>query len=109
MRRNYSLVPSMIQSSPGIIWSFNNPYEIFHFNESHPLHVSNQICNDTSFCLWYSSPIFYFNDSLLTQYAFMGELNKWTFISQQRFSHLTINFNSTLNAVLITWKSRDHI
>ncbi|CAF2091167.1 unnamed protein product [Rotaria magnacalcarata] len=102
MKRNYSLIPSMIGSSPnGIIWSYDNPYEIFYFNEKNSLFISNKICNSTSFCLWYSSPIWIFNDSLSTQYSFMGEINKWTFISQQRFSSLTFNSQNTQMTILV--------
>jgi len=101
MRHNYSLIPSMIGSSSGIIWSFDNPYEIFTFDNNHSLQISNQICNDTSFCLWYTSPLLQFNDSESTKYAFMGELNKWTFISQQRFSSLTINSDNTQMTITV--------
>jgi hypothetical protein len=81
----------MIKSPEGIIWSLDNPYELFTFDKNHSLFVSNIKCNDTSFCLWYSSPFWQFNDSSSTKYAFMGEINKWTFISRQRFSSLNIN------------------
>ena len=102
MRRNYSLTPSMIGgSSSGIIWSFDNPYEIFTIDENHSLQISNQICNDTSFCLWYNSPLWIFNDSLSTKYAFMGELNKWTFVSQQRFSSLILNSDNTQMTIIV--------
>ncbi|CAF1333687.1 unnamed protein product [Rotaria magnacalcarata] len=95
MKRNYSIVPSMIRSSNGILWSFDNPYKINYFDEIHSLEISNKICNLTSFCLWYSSPIWSFNDSLSTKYSFMGEINKWTFISQQRFPSLYTNVDNT--------------
>ncbi|CAF3069093.1 unnamed protein product [Rotaria sp. Silwood2] len=101
MRRSYSIKPSMIESSDGIIWSYNNPYNIYTFNENHPIFVSSQICNETSFCLWYSSPIWSFNDSLSTKYSFMGELNKWTFISQQRFTSFKINSQNTQMTIIV--------
>ncbi|CAF4557909.1 unnamed protein product [Rotaria socialis] len=101
MKRNYSIVPSMIRSSNGILWSFDNPYKINYFDENHSLEISNKICNLTSFCLWYSSPIWSFNDSSSTKYSFMGEINKWTFISQQRFSSLHTNVDNTQMTIIV--------
>ncbi|CAF1064276.1 unnamed protein product [Adineta steineri] len=101
MIRNYSIIPSMIGSPSGIIWSFDNPYELFTFDENHSLFISTEKCNDTTFCLWYSSPIWQFNDSLSTKYVFMGELNKWTFVSQQRFSSLNLNSENTQMTIII--------
>jgi hypothetical protein len=95
MRRNYSLIPSMIGSSSGIIWSFDDPYELFNFDENNQLFISNNTCNERLFCLCYSSSIWTFNDSLSIKYVFMGEFKKWTLISQQRFSSLTFNFDNT--------------
>jgi len=102
MKRNYSLIPSMIgSSSSGFIWSFQNPYQLFYFDNNHPLIISKQICNDTSFCLWYNSPLWTFNDSQSTKFAFMGEINKWTFISRQRFTHLYNNYHNTQMTITI--------
>jgi len=101
MKRNYSIIPSMIGSSSGLIWSFDNPYELFTFDNNHPLQISKQICNDTSFCLWYNSPLWIFNDSQSTKYSFMGEINKWTFISRQRFSELNINSDNTQMTIIV--------
>jgi hypothetical protein len=101
MKRNYSIIPSMIGSSNGIIWSFDNPYQLFTFDQNHSVQISHQLCNDTSFCLWYNSPLWYFNDSQSTKYAFMGELNKWSFVSQQRFSSLFINSDNTNMTIIV--------
>jgi hypothetical protein len=102
MKRNYSIIPSMIGgTSLGLIWSYDNPFKLFYFNENNSLDISKDLCNETSFCLWYNSPILYFNDSLSTQYSFMGELNKWTFISRQRFSSLILNNNNTQMRILV--------
>ncbi|CAF2054431.1 unnamed protein product [Rotaria magnacalcarata] len=101
MKRNYSIVPSMIRSSNGILWSFDNPYKINYFDENHSLEISNKICNLTSFCLWYSSPIWSFNDSVSSKYSFMGEINKWTFISQQRFPSLYTNADNTQMTIVV--------
>ncbi|CAF0787041.1 unnamed protein product [Rotaria sordida] len=101
MRRSYSIKPSMIGSPDGIIWSYDNPYEIYTFDDNHSLEISNEKCHFTSFCLWYSSPVWIFNDSLSTKYSFMGELNKWTFISQQRFTSLTIDSQNTQMIIIV--------
>jgi hypothetical protein len=101
MKRNYSIIPSLIRSPNGILWSFDNPYKINYFDENHSLKISNKICNLTSFCLWYSSPIWSFNDSLSTKYSFMGEINKWTFISQQRFSSRYTNVDNTQMTIIV--------
>jgi hypothetical protein len=102
MQRNYSLIPSMIGSPGGLIWSFDNPYELFYFNSNNSLQISKDRCNETSFCLWYISPLHQFNNSLQTKYSFMGELNKWTFISRQKFSSLNLNEDNTQMTINVT-------
>ncbi|CAF1363006.1 unnamed protein product [Rotaria sordida] len=47
------------------------------------------------------SLLWYFNDSLSTKYAFMGELNEWRFISQQRFYSLTINSDNIQMIIMV--------
>jgi hypothetical protein len=102
MKRNYSIIPSMIGgTSSGLIWSYDNPFNLFYFNENNSLEISKELCHENSFCLWYNSPLLYFNDSLSTKYSFMGELNKWTFISRQRFSSLYINNNNTQMIIIV--------
>jgi hypothetical protein len=86
MRRDYSLVPSMIDSPPGILWSYDEPSILLSFNDTHPLQVPAGQCKDSSFCLWYVSPLWHFNDVNSTAYALMGEVDKWTAVSQQRFT-----------------------
>ena len=101
MKRNYSIIPSMIRSSDGLIWSFDNPYQLFTFDQNHSLNISHQLCNETSFCLWYTSPLWNFNDSQSTKYSFMGEMNKWSFVSQQRFPSLYTNSDNTNMTIIV--------
>lgn len=85
MRRDYLVSPSMIGAETGLMWSYDDPSNVTVFDESHPLAVSASKCNDSSFCLWYLSPVWSFTDSNNTQYALLGNLNKWTAVSRQRF------------------------
>jgi hypothetical protein len=91
MRRDYLVSPSMIGAQAGLIWSYDDPSTVTIFNESHPLAVSASRCNDSSFCLWYVSPVWSFADPSNTQYALLGNLNKWTAVSRQRFPSFSRN------------------
>ena len=51
MKRDYAVYPSMIDSEPGIVWFYNNTQKISPLNETSPLGVSADRCNDSSFCL----------------------------------------------------------
>jgi hypothetical protein len=66
-----------------------------YLDNIHPLTVSANKCNNSSFCLWYLSPLWNFSDSSNTTYALLGELNKWTAVSRQRFLSLTTNIERT--------------
>ena len=46
MQRDYSIIPSMIGAQTGIIWSYDDPSKVAHFDETHPLFVSSTICNN---------------------------------------------------------------
>ena len=78
MKRDYAVYPSMIESESGIIWSYDNAQMVSTFDDTHSLNVTAQKCNDLSICVWYVSPVWQFNDVVRTQYALLGELNKWT-------------------------------
>jgi hypothetical protein len=100
MRRDYLVYPMMIGAQPGIIWSYNDSNIISTFDSVNPLHVSSNQCNNLSICLWYVSPLHPLNDSLGTQYALLGEKNKWTTVSQQRFTSIVKDTEN--NQVTIT-------
>lgn len=85
----------MIGAQAGIIWSYDDPSKVTNFDETHPLLVSSTICNNSSFCRWYLSPVWSFSDPKNTQYALLGEWNKWTAVSRQRFNLVTTNAENT--------------
>ncbi|CAF1150017.1 unnamed protein product [Rotaria sordida] len=81
MQRDYLIYPLLIGTHSGVIWSYENPLELIIFDNNHPLDVSANKCNSSSFCLWYVSPLWQFNDVNNTTHALMGESDKWTFVS----------------------------
>ena len=100
MKRDYLVYPSMIRAQSGVIWSYDNASVVSSFSETDPLHVSANECDDSKLCLWYVSALQTLNDSLGTKYALLGEWNKWTAVSQQRFKSIVTNVNK--NQVMIT-------
>ncbi|CAF3961313.1 unnamed protein product [Rotaria sordida] len=71
MRRDYSVLPSMIGAQAGLIWFYDDPSTLTTFDETYPLAISANKCNDSSFCLWYLSPVWSFADPNNTQYALL--------------------------------------
>jgi hypothetical protein len=101
MKRDYIIIPTMIGAQAGIIWSYDEVDTTQPFNDAVPLQISAKQCNHLAFCLWYISPIQSLNDSTREiHYALLGEPNKWTAVSQQRFSSIVTN--TTNNEVIIT-------
>jgi hypothetical protein len=90
MKRNYTISPSMIgsQSKSAVIWAYNDSKVVTTFDDSIPLKVSADECHNVSLCLWYISPLQSLNDPTGVQYALLGEWNKWTAVSQQRFTSI---------------------
>lgn len=85
MKRDYILYPKTIGARSGVIWFFNDPNSMTDFNDHSPLHIAANKCNDTSLCIWYISPLIPLYDPLGYQFALLGESNKWTPVSRQRF------------------------
>lgn len=105
MKKDYSIYPSTIRSRSGIVWFYDNSSSISIFNESNPINVRSNECHNTSNCLWYISPLQSLNDSQETQYALLGELNKWTTVSRQRFLSIQtdiINHQARITVVGVT-------
>ena len=71
-----------------------------HLINNHPLDISANKCDNSSFCLWYISPLWQFNDANNTKYALLGESDKWTTVSRQRFT--SINMNKENNQTTIS-------
>jgi hypothetical protein len=101
MKRDYTVYPSMIGDESGIIWSYDNAQVISTFDDTHPVHVSSSKCNDLSICLWYVSPLWQFNDPGRTKYALLGESNKWTAVSRQRFVSITTNTEKMQTTIVV--------
>jgi len=101
MKRDYSVYPSMIDSESGIVWFYNNPTKISTLNYTSPLDVSATRCNDLSICVWYISPLWQFNDLNKTKYALLGEWNKWTAVSRQRFLSIITNTENTQTTIIV--------
>jgi hypothetical protein len=93
MKRDYAIYPSMIGAQPGVIWSYDNSDVVLTFDNANPLNVSANQCHNLSICLWYVSPLQSLNDSTGIQYALLGEWNKWTAVSQQRFASIITKQN----------------
>jgi len=109
MQVDYSIIPTKINAQSGIIWSYDNFTDISAFDEQHPLHVFANKCDNSSFCLWYLSPLWQFNDVNQTKYAFMGESNKWTYVSRQRFRSIDTNVERTQTIISIEGASNENI
>jgi hypothetical protein len=101
MKRDYSVYPSMIEGESGIIWSYDNAQVTSTFDDTHPVEVTASKCNDLSICLWYVSPVWEFNDPAQIKYALLGELNKWTAVSRQRFLSITTNTEKTETTIIV--------
>ena len=101
MKRDYVVYPSMIGSESGVIWSYDNTDAVVTFDDTHPLEVSASKCGDVAICLWYASPLWQFNDPIRTRYAFLGERNKWTAVSQQRVTSIATNTEKTQTTIAV--------
>ena len=100
MKKDYTIIPSMIGAQPSIIWSYDDPNAAKPFNDAFPLKVATDQCHHLAVCLWYVSTLQLLNDSTAIHYALLGELNKWTAVSHQRFPSIVTD--TTKNEVTIT-------
>ena len=101
MTRDYSVYPAMVESESGIVWSYDNAQVTATFDDTHPVEVTASKCNDKAICLWYVSSVWQFTDAIHTQYALLGEYNKWTAVSAQRFPSITTNTEKTQATILV--------
>ena len=99
MIRDYSLTPSLLDAQSGVIWPYYNTSQLSPFDEAHPLDVSAKNCDNTTFCVWYLSPLWQFNDANSTKYALLGEYDKWTVISRRRISAINTDVGKTQTTV----------
>lgn len=101
MKRDYAIYPSMIDGESGIAWFYNNATKISSFNDTYPLRVSAERCHDLAICVWYISSLRQFDDPNKTKYALLGEWDKWTAVSRQRFLSITTNSENTQATITI--------
>jgi hypothetical protein len=101
MKRDYTIYPTMIGGESGIIWSYDNSQVTSTFDDTHPVDVLANKCDDLSVCVWYVSPLWQFNDPIQTKYALLGESNKWTAVSRQRFVSITTNIEKTQTTIVV--------
>ncbi|CAF3945609.1 unnamed protein product [Rotaria sordida] len=107
MKRDYLVYPSMIGAQSGVIWSYDNRNMISTFDDDNPLNISATQCDDLSICLWYVSPLHPLNDISGTQYALLGEWNKWTAVSQQRIISIVSDIKSSQVTITIQGTSSE--
>ena len=102
MKRDYTINPSMIGaiSQSFVLWPYINASMVTTFNDAAPLKVSAERCDNRAVCLWYISPLQPLNDSIGVKYALLGEWNKWTAVSQQRFTSIVTD--TTKNEATVT-------
>ena len=102
MKRDYTISPSMIgaKAQSSMLWSYNDSSVIIPFDDSAPLKVSADQCHNLTLCLWYISPLISLNDPTGVKYALLGEWNKWTAVSQQRFTSIVTD--TTKNEATVT-------
>lgn len=109
MKRDYLIYPSMIGAQSGVVWPYDNSRKPTVFNNSNPLTVSASTCHNLTMCLWYVSPIWQLNDVGKTKYALLGEVNKWTAVSQQRFKSIVQDVQKNEIIVTVQGLSNEHI
>lgn len=101
MQRDYVIYPSSIGAQSGVIWSYDNPLVLETFDANHPLDISASNCNAASFCIWFISPVWQFDDVNATKYALLGESDKWTAVSQQRFTSIVTNTEKSQTIIVL--------
>ena len=103
MKRDYTIYPSMIgsQAESAVIWSYNDSNVVTTFDKSVPLKVAADRCHNLTLCLWYISPLQSLNDSTGVQYALLGEWNKWTAVSRQRFTSIMTDTKKNIATVTV--------
>lgn len=102
MKQDYIIYPSMLGIESGAIWDRTGSHDVSIIDESHPIHISTDTCSGSSICVWYISPLWQLNGQPNSGVALLGEFDKWTPVSPQRFTSFTID--QTENQVRITYQ-----
>jgi hypothetical protein len=109
MKQDYLVYPSMIGAQSGIIVAGVDAGVPAVFDDSNPLNVSVNQCNNLTVCLWYVSPVWELNDVDKTSYALLGELSKWTAVSPQRFTSIVQDTEKNQITITVQGLLNEHI
>jgi hypothetical protein len=109
MKRDYLVYPSMIGAQSEIIYSYDNFQEPVIFDDSNPLNVSAQQCDNLTTCLWYVSPIWQLNDTDSMPYALIGEFGRWTGVSKQRITSIVRDTEKNQVTVTVQGLLNEHV
>lgn len=81
----------MLGIKSGALWSKTGSHDTTVFDQSHPLYIHADTCSQSNVCVWYISLIWQFNSQPNSAVALMGDFDKWTPVSRQRFTSITID------------------
>ena len=99
MKQNYVIYPSMLGITLGALW-FKTDGSVSVFKKSNPIHISTDQCSGSTVCVWYISPLWQFNSPQPgSSVALLGDLDKWTPVSRQRFTSIVIDLANNLARV----------
>ena len=92
----------MISVNSGLVWFYNDTSILWNRSTRiHPIQILDIHCPSISLCLWYISPVWQFDDPTQTRYALLGEWEKWTAVSHQRFVSFSRNQENTQSTLTI--------
>jgi hypothetical protein len=98
MTKDYVIYPSMIGAKPGAIFLDDGFSFPARFDESHPLTIPFDSCNELNLCVWYVSPTWQLKDYLV--WALLKDFSKWAGITKQRYK--SIVHDTENNQIIIT-------
>ena len=101
MQRDYSLTPALLNVQSGLVWSYKNPAVVNVFDDNNLLAILKDNFAETSFCVFYLTPVWEFDVTYKSRYELLGETDKWTAVSRQRISGINIDSSQALVSVTI--------
>ncbi len=109
MKRDYLVYPSMIGAQSGVIYSYYSFNEPMIFDDSNPLKVSAEQCDNLTVCLWYVSPIWQLNDTDSIPYALLGEFRTWAGVSKQRITSIVRDTEKNQVTITVQGLLNEHV
>ena len=91
MKKSYMIYPSMLKMRSGAIWYPLTSGSVEVFDESNPLKIYADACPRSVVCIWYISPMWQFDSDPNSGVALIGDFDKWTAVSRQRFTSIIID------------------